>query len=488
MTLRTVGSGVAAIALVFATACGGEESTDSVTATQSDVSETAPVTEAEPEVAPETDVETEPTEPEAQPVETEPAEPPTSGEPLASVGRNGFVTYEAIGETWGSVGAEITNNTDDDLFFVEVTYNFVGADGTPVATESSYLDVIPAGESAIAVGSTTTNLAAAQPVTVEITVFAEEDSFFESDWVYMEVGPDVVLGGDDFSPKVAGTVTNPTDQPVDFFTVDCLLVNDNGDVVTAVSAYAGNVAPGQTTAWETSGSDIEGALAAGATTAECSSIATLDGSDSSTGSSEGSSGEGLASVGRNGFVTYEAIGETWGSVGAEITNNTDDDLFFVEVTYNFVGADGTPVATESSYLDVIPAGESAIAVGSTTTNLAAAQPVTVEITVFAEEDSFFESDWVYMEVGPDVVLGGDDFSPKVAGTVTNPTDQPVDFFTVDCLLVNDNGDVVTAVSAYADRIAPGQTTAWETSGSDIEGALAAGATTAECSSITTLDD
>ena len=30
---------------------------------------------------------------------------------------------------------------------------------------------------------------------------------------------DVVIGGDDFSPKVAGTVTNPTDQSIDFFTV-----------------------------------------------------------------------------------------------------------------------------------------------------------------------------------------------------------------------------------------------------------------------------
>ena len=476
---------------MLVTACGGEESSDTVTATQPNVTEAEPVAEAEPEVAPETNVETEPTEPEAQPPETEPEEEPPSDGPLASVGRTGFVTYEAIGETWASVGAEVTNNTDEDLFFAEVTYNFVGADGTPVATESSYLDVIPAGESVVAVGSTTTNLAAAQPVSVEITVFAEEDSFFESDWVYMEVGPDVVIGGDDRSPKVAGTVTNPTDKSVDFFSVDCLLVNADGVVVTAVQAYADSVAPGQTTAWDTSGSEIEGAIAAGATTAECTSITTLDGSDSSGGSSEGSTGEAsegsLASVGRTGFVTYEAIGETWASVGAEVTNNTDEDLFFAEVTYNFVGADGTPVATESSYLDVIPAGESVVAVGSTTTNLAAAQPVSVEITVFAEEDSFFESDWVYMEVGPDVVIGGDDRSPKVAGTVTNPTDKSVDFFSVDCLLVNADGVVVTAVQAYADSVAPGQTTAWDTSGSEIEGAIAAGATTAECTSITTLD-
>ncbi|TFH20620.1 MAG: hypothetical protein E4H05_01880 [Acidimicrobiales bacterium] len=198
-----------------------------------------------------------------------------SGADVASVVDSGFATYEAMDETWATVGALVQNNTDNDLFSAEVTFNFVGADGTPVATESSYVEVIPAGEAVPVVGSTTNDLSASLPVTVEITVFADTDSIFASDWIEMELGPDVTFEDGEFSATLSGTVTNPSDVPIDFYTVECLLVTAEGTIVGGAYTYPNTTAPGQTTAWETSGSEIDAARTAGATGAECRSFATL---------------------------------------------------------------------------------------------------------------------------------------------------------------------------------------------------------------------
>ena len=112
-----------------------------------------------------------------------------------------------------------------------------------------------------------------------------------------------------------------------------------------------------------------------------------------------------------------------------------------------------------------------IAGGRVSTDLTDSLPVTVEITVFAEEDSFFETEWAYMEIGPEVEIRTDGFRPSVTGTLTNPTDQPVDLFPIECLLVDADDNVITEVSGYGDRTAPGQTIAWELSGSQIEAAI-----------------
>lgn len=216
------------------------------------------------------------------PIDTEATadtEAPDGGQPsggdLASVVDSGFATYEAMGETWATVGALVQNNTDADLFSAEVTFNFVGADGTPVATESTYVEVIPAGEAVPVVGSTTNDLTASLPVTVEITIFVEEESIFASDWIEMELGPDVTFEDGEYSVTLSGTVTNPSDVPIDFYSVQCLLVTADGTIVGGAYTYPNTTAPGQTTAWDTSGSEIDAARAAGATGAECRSFATL---------------------------------------------------------------------------------------------------------------------------------------------------------------------------------------------------------------------
>jgi len=201
-------------------------------------------------------------------------------------------------------------------------------------------------------------------------------------------------------------------------------------------------------------------------------------------SSGSAASDELASIGKSGFSTWvDSSGETLASAAALVINNSGEDLFGTEVTFNFIGADGTPVATESTYVEVIPAGDSFPAQVDTYTDLTAAMPVTVEITAFAEADSYFETDWVELELGPTTITPGEYYS-TMSGTVTNTADEPFDFYQIACLILTADGSVVGGSFAYPDRIAPGQTIAWETTVQ--EGSLQAGGVDAECRSIAAL--
>lgn len=203
---------------------------------------------------------------------------------------------------------------------------------------------------------------------------------------------------------------------------------------------------------------------------------TIEASDS-----DGAASDELVSIGKSGFSTWtNSNGETWASAAALVSNDSDQDLFGTEVTFNFVGADGTPVATESAYVDVIPAGDSFPVQLDTFTDLTAAMPITVEIMAFAEPDSFFETEWVELELGPTTITSDEYFS-TVSGTVTNPADESFDFYKIACVIVTADGDVVGGTITYPDRVAPGQTIAWEASVQD--GPIQAGGDTAECRSI-----
>jgi hypothetical protein len=192
----------------------------------------------------------------------------------------------------------------------------------------------------------------------------------------------------------------------------------------------------------------------------------------------------LVSIEKSGFSTWpNSSGETWGSAAALVSNDSDQDLFGTEVTFNFVGADGTPVATESAFVDVIPAGDSFPVQIDTFTDLTAAMPITVEIMAFAEPDSFFETEWVELELGPTTITSDEYFS-TVTGTVTNPADDSFDFYKVACVIVTADGELVGGTIAYPDRVAPGQTIAWEASVQD--GPIEAGGVTAECRSIASI--
>jgi hypothetical protein len=208
-----------------------------------------------------------------------------------------------------------------------------------------------------------------------------------------------------------------------------------------------------------------------------------DGTDA-VGDSDGAASDDLVSIGKSGFSTWtSSSGETWASAAALVTNDSDQDLFGTEVTFNFIGADGTPVATESAFVTVIPAGDSFPAQVEAYTDLTSALPITVEITAFAEADSFFETEWVELELGPTTITP-DELISTMSGTVTNPADDAFDFHQISCLIVTADGDVVGGAFTYPERVAPGQTIAWEASVQD--GPIQAGGVAAECRSIASI--
>lgn len=202
------------------------------------------------------------------------------------------------------------------------------------------------------------------------------------------------------------------------------------------------------------------------------------------GDAQGASPDELASISSRVFSTWtSSSGETLASAAASVRNNSDQDLFGTEVTFDFIGADGTPIATELAYVDVIPAGDSFPAVVRSDTDLTAAMPVTMEITVSAGLDEALESEWVELELGVTAIMPGEDFA-TMSGTVTNPSDEPVDVYQVVCLIKTPEGNLAGGVFAYPDPLAAGQTLAWETTVED--GPMQAGGLTSNCRSIATL--
>ncbi len=204
------------------------------------------------------------------------AAPPTTGtsNELASIEQPGFVTYDALGELWASAGAWVVNNSDHPLFYVEVSFNFVAADGTPVDTSTDYIEVIPAGGKFPASATATSDMTANPPTTIEVHAFARDDSVFSTEFVEMTVGG-VVFNPDQYYSTLSGTVTNPSQQSLGSPSVACIVSAADGTTLTGVRSYTDRVAPGQTIAWQTGGSEVDAALANGATTADCRSIATV---------------------------------------------------------------------------------------------------------------------------------------------------------------------------------------------------------------------
>lgn len=176
----------------------------------------------------------------------------------------------------------------------------------------------------------------------------------------------------------------------------------------------------------------------------------------SNAASDSESPADLTSIGKVGFSTLDSSY----SAGALVVNNSDEDLFFTEVTFNFIGADGSPVETQTDYIEVIPAGSSVPSVVEVYREQSVA--TALEVTAFAEKHSIFETDWIEMELGP-TTIGPGGLEQQLTGTVTNPADVRIDSFSysVRCLVVEADGSVVGGTSTLPDGIAPGQTIAWK---------------------------
>ncbi len=180
--------------------------------------------------------------------------------------------------------------------------------------------------------------------------------------------------------------------------------------------------------------------------------------------------DGPVSVTQSGFSTYESVGEIRATMGALVQSNADEDLVDVQVTYDFIGADGTSVATESSTIDFLPAGEAVANSAQTITDLTDFMPVTVEVTASAEQDAGFGFKWAELEVtvaDPTIAVEqNSSIFSGVSGTITNTSDVTSEYNKVTCLVVDAGGKVLGGISGFADTIEPGATATWNARGID----------------------
>ena len=160
-----------------------------------------------------------------------------------------------------------------------------------------------------------------------------------------------------------------------------------------------------------------------------------------------------------GFSTYPALDETWATAGAVIANPSSESFAFVEVVFTLKAA-GKPIATETSYVDLLPANGEAYANVDIIQNLTAT-PDEIEVTVVTNEDGIFSDPEDYPAL-PLTVTGvsADDFGAKVTGTIKNPTDEVLSSTTISCVMTS-AGKIVGGIAGYADTLAPGGEIAWE---------------------------
>jgi hypothetical protein len=160
-----------------------------------------------------------------------------------------------------------------------------------------------------------------------------------------------------------------------------------------------------------------------------------------------------------GYSTYTDYDDSTAATGgAVITNEGEDDLADVEVIFNFLGADGKPVGTESTTLPAIESGGTGYAsVGS----VSLTGPVS-SITVTTVPDDSEYSDWdpTVLPVA-DVAVHREQYTGyTITGNATNDTREVLESMEIDCI-VRRGGAIVGGASSYLETAPPGQTIAFE---------------------------
>lgn len=167
---------------------------------------------------------------------------PAAQEPSGPVATAGFTRYESLGETLASVGIVIASSTDSGP--VKLTVTLLDAAGSPVATETGDVGaLVPMGEVYAAVLFVGSDVSAAESVRVDLTAAS---GFMDPITVIVErFGFDGATG----LYELGGTVSNPTDEPVEHGRIQCVAFAATVPVA-GFSAVTDTIAPGATIAWE----------------------------------------------------------------------------------------------------------------------------------------------------------------------------------------------------------------------------------------------
>jgi hypothetical protein len=160
---------------------------------------------------------------------------------------SGFSVGEGFdGGPAANAGVVLRNVGDRSRAFVEVVMTFVGADGAPVGTETSYVYAIdPGGTSHAAVDGVPL---LGRPTELRVVVVAEQEPAFWTGTVLpVQVGP--VAVDDFFGLEVSGTASNPTATDVMGAAVQCV-VRRGGTIVGGTLALVAMIDAGGQSSWE----------------------------------------------------------------------------------------------------------------------------------------------------------------------------------------------------------------------------------------------
>lgn len=172
---------------------------------------------------------------------------------------------------------------------------------------------------------------------------------------------------------------------------------------------------------------------------------------SSEGSPTDAEGPSTEPVVVSGFTKYEALGETWVSVGIVLTDLSGGSQ---ELTVSLLDAEGNPIATTTEYVGSDRDGGEVLAAVNFTDDTPTVESVRVDIT---NASSFTDAEPFQVDVA------GQEFDGNfwsIKGTAANDSSENIDLGGITCVAFQ-AGKPVAGVSTYMDTMVPGAKIAWE---------------------------
>jgi hypothetical protein len=193
----------------------------------------------------------------------------------------------------------------------------------------------------------------------------------------------------------------------------------------------------------TSTTDDPGVTADSPTAAEAESGFTEEAEDEST--------EEGAPIAVSGFTKYEALGETWVSVGIVLTGLSGGSQ---ELTISLLDAAGTPIATTTEFVGSDRDGGEVLVSSSFSEDVPTVASVRVDVT---NASSFID------ETPFPVTVASHEFDGNfwtVKGTATNDRSENIELGSISCVAFK-AGEPVAGTMTFASTMVPGAQVAFE---------------------------
>ena len=166
-------------------------------------------------------------------------------------------------ENWSGDGCvfktiiEIENTGSKNISLPSAELDFMDKDGNLIVTEE-YMSCCPSllkpGEKGYLYDSYGRELDGVTDVN-GITMIPRIIETFSSEFNEYEVS-DLSLGEEVYGVVLSGNITNQTDSDASFLSVDVVFYDKQGDVIAIDAAFPGNMTPGETVSFQTSGNNM----------------------------------------------------------------------------------------------------------------------------------------------------------------------------------------------------------------------------------------